>query len=98
MPVMDGMQLLHVMHERHLSPAVVVLTGYGTIESAVEAMKLGAADYLIKDARPQDILVTVERVLKLDALRRENTRLREEIQRLHGFGELIGESAPMKAV
>jgi len=98
MPVMDGMALLHAMHERGLPPAVVVLTGYGTIESAVEAMKLGAADYLIKDARPQEILLTIERVLKLDALRRENTRLRREIGRLHGFGELTGESAPMKEI
>src|SRR5437762_5396781 len=96
MPVMDGMALLRAMHERRLAPAVVVLTGYGTIESAVEAMKLGAADYLIKDARPQEILFTIERVLKLDALKRENARLRGEIGRLHGFGELIGESAPMK--
>jgi DNA-binding NtrC family response regulator len=95
MPVMDGMQLLHVMHERGLSPAVVVLTGYGTIESAVEAMKLGAADYLIKDARPQEILLTIERVLNLDALRRENARLRDEVSKLRGFGELIGQSAPM---
>jgi DNA-binding NtrC family response regulator len=98
MPVMDGMALMHAMHERRLSPAVVVLTGYGTIESAVEAMKLGAADYLIKDARPQEILLTIERVLRLDALQRENVRLRREVDRLHGFGELIGESAPMKAV
>ncbi len=98
MPVMDGMQLLHVMHERGLSPAVVVLTGYGTIESAVEAMKLGAADYLIKDARPQEILLTIERVLNLDALRRENARLREEVEKLRGFGELIGQSAPMHEI
>jgi DNA-binding NtrC family response regulator len=98
MPVMDGMALLHAMHERGLPPAVVVLTGYGTIESAVEAMKLGAADYLIKDARPQEILLTIERVLKLDALQRENVRLRQEIGRLHGFGELIGESAAMQVI
>src|SRR5437762_3686272 len=98
MPVMDGMALLRAMHERRLPPAVVVLTGYGTIESAVEAMKLGAADYLIKDARPQEILLTIERVLRLDALQRENVRLRHEVDRLHGFGELIGESAAMKAV
>src|SRR5207253_433811 len=98
MPVMDGMALLRAMHERRLPPAVVVLTGYGTIESAVEAMKLGAADYLIKDAGPQEILLTIERVLKLDALKRENVRLRGEIGRLHGFGELIGEGAPMKGI
>src|SRR5207249_1679657 len=98
MPVMDGMALLHAMHERGLPPAVVVLTGYGTIESAVEAMKLGAADYLIKDARPQEILLTIERVLKLDALRRENARLRREIGRLHRSGELTGARAPMKDI
>ena len=65
MPVLDGMGLLRAMHDRSLIAAVVVLTGYGTIESAVEAMKLGAADYLIKDARPQEILLTIERVLKV---------------------------------
>ena len=76
MPVMDGMELLRAMHERGSSAAAVVLTGYGTIESAVEAMKLGAADYLIKDARPQEILLTLERVLRLSSLQRENVRLR----------------------
>jgi DNA-binding NtrC family response regulator len=96
MPVMDGMALLRAMHERDVSAAAVVLTGFGTIETAVEAMKLGAVDYLIKDARPQEILLTIERVLRLDALRRENTRLRRELDRLHGFGELVGDSAPMK--
>ena len=72
MPVMDGMDLLRAMHERGIAAAAVVLTGYGTIESAVEAMKLGAADYLIKDARPQEILLTLERVLNLSSLKREN--------------------------
>ena len=98
MPVMDGMQLLRAVHERELPPVVVVLTGYGTIESAVEAMKLGAADYLIKDARPQEILLTVERVLKVDTLRRENARLREEVGRLRGVGELIGGSRALQGV
>jgi DNA-binding NtrC family response regulator len=61
-------------------------------------MKLGAADYLIKDARPQEVLLTLDRVLKVDRLRRENVRLRQEVRRLRGFGELIGESAAMQAV
>jgi DNA-binding NtrC family response regulator len=98
MPVMDGMDLLRAMHERGIAAAAVVLTGYGTIESAVEAMKLGAADYLIKDARPQEILLTLERVLNLSSLKRENATLRREIRRLRGFGELIGQSASMQAV
>src|SRR5947208_3074863 len=61
-------------------------------------MKLRAADYLIKDARPQEILLTIERVLRLDALRRENAQLRRVVRKLHGFGELIGESASMREV
>jgi DNA-binding NtrC family response regulator len=98
MPVMDGMALMRSVHERGLKTAVVILTGYGTIESAVEAMKLGAADYLIKDARPQEILLTIDRALKVDALQRENARLRREVGQLRGFGELIGESGPMRGV
>ena len=98
MPVLDGMGLLRAMHDRSLIAAVVVLTGYGTIESAVEAMKLGAADYLIKDARPQEILLTIERVLKVDALRRENVRLRQQLRQFQGFGELIGQSPAMQPV
>src|SRR5262245_59642825 len=98
MPVMDGMDLLRAMHDRGIATATVVLTGYGTIESAVEAMKLGAADYLIKDARPQEILLTLERVLRLASLKRENERLHRELGRLQGFGELIGESPSMQAV
>src|SRR5690349_46883 len=98
MPVMDGMALMRAIHERELPAAVVVLTGYGTIETAVEAMKFGAADYLIKDARPQEILLTIDRVLKLDALRRENARLRNQVGQLQGFGELIGQSDAMTEI
>ena len=98
MPVMDGMALLRAMHERGIHTAAIVLTGFGTIETAVEAMKLGAADYLIKDARPQEILLTVERVLRVEALRRENAELRRRIFQVGGFGQLIGESPAIQAV
>jgi DNA-binding NtrC family response regulator len=98
MPVLDGMGLLRALHEREIQTSVIVLTGYGTIESAVEAMKLGAADYLIKDARPQEVLLTIERTLKVQALERENARLRTEIGRFEGIGELVGSSDAMQAV
>src|SRR5262245_29768168 len=55
MPVMDGMQLLREMNTRELNPATIVLTGHGTIQSAVEAMKLGADDYLIKPCEPDEL-------------------------------------------
>jgi two-component system NtrC family response regulator len=98
MPGMDGMTLLRELHQRHVSVAAIVLTGFGTIETAVEAMKLGAADYLIKDARPQEVLLTLERVLRFESLRRENERLRDQLRRTQGFGELIGVSPPMDAI
>jgi len=98
MPVLDGMGLLRAIHERGITTTVVVLTGYGTIESAVEAMKLGAADYLIKDARPLEVLLTIERALKVQALERENARLKREIGRLEGIGELVGASPSMQEV
>jgi DNA-binding NtrC family response regulator len=98
MPVLDGMGLLRAIHERKIATSVIVLTGYGTIESAVEAMKLGAVDYLIKDAHPQQVLLTVERTLKLQALERENARLRREIVRFEGIGELVGNSEAMQVV
>src|SRR5437870_311284 len=69
MPVMDGMQLLRAMHEQQLTPATIVLTGHGTIQSAVEAMKLGAGDYLIKPCHPDELLLVADRVLELRALR-----------------------------
>jgi DNA-binding NtrC family response regulator len=98
MPGMDGMTLLRELHERRISVAAIVLTGFGTIETAVEAMKLGAADYLIKDARPQEVLLTLDRVLRFESLRRENERLRDQLRRSQGFGELIGVSTPMHAI
>jgi DNA-binding NtrC family response regulator len=98
MPVLDGMGLLRALHDRSIATSVIVLTGYGTIESAVEAMKLGAADYLIKDARPQEVLLTIERTLKVQALERENARLRTEIGRFEGIGELVGSSDAMQSV
>jgi DNA-binding NtrC family response regulator len=97
MPDLDGMGLLRAIHDRELTCAVIVLTGYGTIESAVEAMKLGAADYLIKDARPQEVLLTIERTLRLRSLERENQRLRTEIG-VRGAGDLVGTSESMEAV
>src|SRR2546425_9120634 len=74
MPVMDGMQLLREMNARRLQPATIVLTGHGTIQTAVEAMKLGAGDYLIKPCHPDELLMVAARLLEVHALRREVTQ------------------------
>ncbi|MBI3766982.1 MAG: sigma-54-dependent Fis family transcriptional regulator [Deltaproteobacteria bacterium] len=103
MPVMDGMQLLRRLQpiaassgeRRLITPPAIVLTGHGSTQAAVEAMKLGAYDYLVKPCNPDELLMTLENVLRVGDLERENARLRAEVTRTHGFGELIGQSPPM---
>jgi DNA-binding NtrC family response regulator len=98
MPVMDGMQLLREIKERQLNPAMIVLTGHGTIQSAVEAMKLGAGDYLIKPCHPDELLMVVSRLLEVRQLRREVTHLRRQVAHAERFGEIIGKSRGMQEI
>lgn len=98
MPVMDGMALLRAMQELVSRPATVVLTGYGTIQSAVDAMKLGASDYLIKPCNPDELKIVIERQLELRSLRREVTNLKREVQRWQRYGELIGDDPAMQKI
>jgi DNA-binding NtrC family response regulator len=106
MPVLDGMQLLRRLQgdpppageRRLLSPPAIVLTGHGSTQAAVEAMKLGAWDYLVKPCNPDELLMTIEQVLRVSDLERENRRLREVIERTQGFGEIIGRSPGMQEI
>jgi two-component system response regulator AtoC len=94
MPRMDGMQLLRNLRERGEEVPVIVLTAFGTIETAVEAMKLGAADYIIRPFEMDTVELAVTRALAMGAMRRENRFLRDEVER--GWGEFIGRSPKMR--
>lgn len=98
MPVMDGLTLLREVADLGARPSTVVLTGYGTIQSAVDAMKYGAADYLIKPCNPDELKLVIERQLEVRALRREVSDLRREVKRHQRYGALVGNSAPMREV
>jgi len=98
MPVMDGMQLLAEMRARKLAPVTLVLTGHGTIQSAVEAMRLGAWDYLIKPCHPEDLLLKVGQALETRELRRQVSRLESELRQYSRFGEIIGRTEPMQRI
>ncbi len=98
MPVMSGLELLREIKGRGLEAAVIVLTGYGTIQSAVEALKLGAGDYLIKPCHPEELLLAVSRLLELRNLEREVRLLRREVRDRARFGEIIGRSPAMREV
>ena len=98
MPTMDGMQLLREMNVKERGCAVIVLTGHGTIESAVEAMQRGAADYLTKPCNPEELLLKVDKLLETKRLREEVEQLRREMRAFKKFGELIGQSPGMRNI
>jgi two-component system response regulator AtoC len=94
MPRKDGIELLRELRELGEEVPVIVLTAYGTIETAVEAMKLGASDYIIRPFEIETVELAVTRALAMSAVQRENRFLRDEISR--GWGEFIGVSEKMQ--
>ena len=98
MPGMDGLAFLKEIRSRDGAPPVVVMTAFGTVETAVEAMKSGASDYLLKPFSLEDMMITLEKVLELHALRRENRELKEELTRRYDFGQIIGRSEKMREI
>ncbi|WP_449246887.1 sigma-54-dependent transcriptional regulator [Desulfarculus baarsii] len=95
MPRMSGIELIQALRVDHPDLPVIVMTAYGTVENAVEAMKLGATDYIIKPFENRELLLTTEKTLRMRRLMTQNRLLREE---LAGYGEIIGQSKPMRQV
>ncbi len=96
MPRLDGLGLLRALRGRGEEVPVVVLTAHGSIESAVEAMKLGAVDYILRPFEMSTVELAVTRALAMHLVQRENRFLRDEVER--GWGEFIGQSEPMQAL
>src|SRR5262249_21458838 len=98
MPGMDGLELLRKVKETSPDIQVVLMTAYSTVQSAVEAMKAGAFEYLIKPFANEELLAVVASALKLRRLQRENRRLRQQIAEGDRLGELLGKSEPMRRI
>jgi DNA-binding NtrC family response regulator len=98
MPEIDGLELLKRIKAAGVSSEVVIITAYSTVESAVEAMKQGAADYLSKPFSPNQLKMVLQRVWERSALIRENAALRRELAVEQGFEGIIGQSRPMERV
>src|SRR5256714_1189852 len=98
LPQSSGLELLKRVHDTHPMLPVIVLTQYGTIDSAVAATRLGAVDYVTKPFRIEELRSRLERAARAVELQQENQLLREQLRTRPGFGGLIGLSERMQRV
>ncbi len=98
MPGMNGIELLQAVRVLQPGMPIILITGYAAIESAVEAMQKGAADYLAKPFGNDEIIAKVRKALDSRALLVDELYLRHELQDLHGFERLVGESLKMQKI
>ena len=98
MPKMNGLELLESIKEKWPDIPVVILTAYGTVESAVEAIKKGAYDYILKPFKPSEIFGVIGRLLERKSLLEDNIYFQEELSKAYGFENIIGNSPAMREV
>jgi DNA-binding NtrC family response regulator len=98
MPKMTGMEVLQRVKETYPDIDVIMITGLNQIETAVEAMKLGAFDYLPKPFDPEELEMVVNRALEHRQLLQENVHLKKEVSARYSFENIIGSSQPMQSV
>jgi DNA-binding NtrC family response regulator len=98
MPRLSGMQLIEEVQKRRMPVTVIVLTGQGSIDEAVQAMRLGAYDFLTKPVEPQQLRIVVQRALRERSLQDEVVYLREQLQSRFAFHNIISKNPKMHAV
>lgn len=98
MPQMSGMELLDHVNRNYPDVIFLFITAHGTVSNAVQAMKSGAFDYILKPFQVDELLMRVEHAVKLKNLEQENSSLRRELQVKGGMDQLIGNSACMKPI
>jgi DNA-binding NtrC family response regulator len=98
MPGKTGIEMVGDLRRLRPETPVILMTAFGSIDSAVEAMRAGACDYITKPFEPEAVLLTLERAFERRALEEENRRLRRAVDRTSSLGELIGQSPAMREV
>jgi DNA-binding NtrC family response regulator len=98
MPGMDGLQVLEEAKRLQPELAVVIMTAYATVDTAVAAMKAGAYDYLVKPFDPEELSIMMQKIVSQQTLVRENTVLRQALKQEYRFRDLLSKSPAMQAV
>ena len=98
MSPVNGMELLRIAHQRRNGMPVIMLTAFGTVQTAVEALKLGAFDYLTKPFKVDELLITVKRALDYSNALSENASLKKQLQTRYEFENIVAESPAMRNV
>src|SRR5205807_247882 len=97
MPRLDGMHLIEWVRRQKLPTTVIVMTGYGSVDQAVQAMRLGATDFLSKPVDPDHLKLVLERALRERGLVDELMHLREQLNSRHTFSNMVSKSPRMHA-
>ncbi|MEE9613121.1 MAG: sigma-54 dependent transcriptional regulator [Desulfatiglandales bacterium] len=101
MPNMDGMTFLKKSREKHSEKTFIIMSAYGTIDTALEAMKIGAYDYIFKPFKIDEVLLTLKKVEEKERLKEENLRLQSRIKKIeqkYSFGNIVARSESMAYV
>ena len=98
MPGINGIEVLKNTREHHPNTTVIMITAFASHESAIEAMKLGAYDYITKPFKIDEIKLVISKALDKKILEQENTRLKKELETKYGFENIIGSSSAIKQI
>ena len=98
MPGMDGIELLAAVKKTYPETMVIIITAYGSIESAVQAMRIGATDYLLKPFKPDQLSLVMEKVVQQQKRQSEYNYLKGRLEKITRFDNIIGQSSAMTAI
>jgi two-component system response regulator PilR (NtrC family) len=98
MPGISGMEVLKKVVASKIAIPVVVMTAFGTVQTAVEAMRIGAFDYITKPFNLDELMIVLDKALSVAKLQKENMMLKMQLKKKYNFRGLIGDAPPMQAV
>ena len=98
MPRMDGLEFLREIKKTAVDATIIIMSAYGTLDIAIEAMKLGAYDYISKPFKPDEIILTLRKAEEREQLRRENQLLRKEVAKEYSFENIVSKNEEMQKI